>query len=238
MFGTAAAAIAVALLAYAVFGEPVWGWFEYRRLKARRDSDPRALVRVYRILLATQWAWTALVLAAVALSPRLDLAGIGVRAPVMDDFTLAASLSGMIALVASAVAIRAAARKRRPVPGQAAFEALLPRTREERVYAAASAVTAGICEEVLYRGFFIAVGVGLFHLSLTAAAVLSVVVFLIAHVYQGWRGTLTVTGLAVLLTILYLRSASLLIPVLLHALVDLRALLLVRPGAASPSSPG
>jgi membrane protease YdiL (CAAX protease family) len=228
----------VALVGYALFVEPVWGWFEYRRLEERRDSDPRALVRAYRILLVAQWSWTALVLVAVALSPGLDLAAIGVRAPVRDDFVLAASLSGAIALVASAFAIRSAARKGKPIPGQDAFSALLPRTGEERRHAVAAAITAGICEEVLYRGFFIAVGVRLFHLSPTAAAVLSVVVFLVAHAYQGWRGALSVTGLAILLTIIYVRSASLLLPIVLHALVDLRALLLVRPGAASPSSPG
>ena len=227
MFGTAAAVIAVALLAHTVLVEPVWGWFEYRRLKARRDSDPNALVRVYRIVMATEWAWTALVFAAVALSPALDRAAIGVRAPVFDDFVLLATVTGALMLVASTLGMRSALRKGKPIPGQEAYAALLPRTRRERWHAVGGALTAGICEEVLYRGFFIAVGVRLFHLSPTAAAVASVVVFLIAHIYQGWRGALPLTILAVILTILYVRSASLLLPILLHALVDLRAFLLV-----------
>ncbi len=232
MFGTAATVIALVLIAYATIVEPVLGWFEYRRLVARRDSDPRALVRVYRFVVVSQWGWTILVLIAVALSPALDLAGIGLRVPVADGFVLAASASAAIALVFSAVSTRRATRAGRPVPGQAAFEALLPRTREERRYAVAGAITAGVCEELLYRAFFIAVGVQLFHLSPTAAAVASVVIFAVAHVYQGWRGMLAVTLLAVLLTILYVRSASLLLPVILHVLVDLRALLLLEPSPA------
>jgi membrane protease YdiL (CAAX protease family) len=241
VFGTAAAVIAVALLAFAVLVEPVWGWFAYRWLVARRDSDPRALVRVYRILLATQWAWTALVLLAVALSSGLDLAAIGVRAPRLDELVLAMTVSATIVLVVSSVALRAAARKGEPIRGLDAYAALLPRTREERRYATASAITAGVCEEVLYRGFFIAIGVGLFHFSLTTAAVLSVVVFLVAHIYQGRRGVIAVGVLAIIFTVLYVRSASLLFPIVLHALVDLRALLLVPPppvGAGDRPRPG
>ena len=233
--------IALVLVAYAPIGEPVWGWIEYRRLRERRESDPRALVRFYRILLAVQWAWTALILAAVAASPRLDLAAIGIRAPHADSMVWGMSIGGAIALVVSAIAMRRAAQQGRPIPGQAAFAALLPRTREERHYAAAAAVTAGVCEELLYRGFFIAAGVLLLDLSIEWAAVASAVIFLVAHVYQGWRGLLVLAGTVVVFTILYVRTGSLLLPVVLHALVDLRALLLVPPvrrGAASPSSPG
>ncbi len=238
MFGAAPAVIAVVLVAYAVLVEPVWGWLEYRRLKARRDSDPRALVRMYRIFIATLWPAAALVLLAVALSPGLDLADIGVRAPRLDGFVLGVSLSGAIALVVSSFTLRRDARKGKPIPGMDAYAALLPRTREERRYAAASALTAGICEEILHRGFFIAVGVQLFGLSLTAAAIASAAVFTLVHVYQGWRGLLAIAVLATIFTVVYLRSASLLFPIALHALVDLRALLVIRPGAASPSSPG
>jgi membrane protease YdiL (CAAX protease family) len=238
VFGTAAAIIAVALLAWAVLVEPIWGWVEYRRLVARRDSDPRALVRMYRIFIATLWPAAALAFLAVALSPGLDLAAIGVRAPRLDGFVLGLSVSGAIALVVSSVRLRADAREGKPIAGLDAYAALLPRTREERWYAAASALTAGICEEVVYRGLFIAAFVGLFQLPITAAAIASVVVFTLGHVYQGWRGMLGVGVLAGILTVVYLRTGSLLLPVALHALVDLRALLVIRPAAASASSPG
>ena len=235
--------IALVLVAYAAIGEPVWGWIEYRRLVARRGSDPRALVRVYRILLAVQWGWTGLVLAAVAASPRLDLAAIGFRAPRGGDMVVSMSIGAALALVVSAVLLRRAARRGRPVPGQAAYSALLPRTREERWYAAAASVTAGVCEEILYRGFFIAIAVLFLDLPVEWAATAAMVVFVVAHAYQGAAGLAGVTVLGALFTIVYLGTGSLLLPIVLHALVDLRALLLVpasapRPGAASPSSPG
>ena len=227
--------IAGVLVVYAAIGEPVWGWIEYRRLLARRDSDPRALVRFYRILLAVQWSWSALVLVAVAGSPRLDLAAIGLGAPRADvrAWTIAIGAAGVIAW--TAFAMRRAARQGRPVPGQDAYAGLLPRTRQERRYAAAAAITAGICEELLYRGFFIAAAMVLFDLPVEWAAVAAGAVFVVAHIYQGWAGTVGVTGLAILFTILYLQSGSLLLPVVLHALVDLRALVAV---PASPAGAG
>ena len=225
--------IAVGLALYAAVGEPVWGWIEYRRLVARRESDPRALVRVYRILIAVQWGWMVLVLAAVAASSRLDLGAIGIRAPRADDAVWSMSIGAAIALLATTFAMRRAAKRGRSIPGQAGYAALLPRTREERRYAAAAAVTAGVCEEVLYRGFFIAAGVLLLDMPIEWAAAGSAAIFLVAHIYQGWRGAIGVTGLTVLFTILYLRTGSLLLPVALHALVDLRALLLLPP--ASPA---
>lgn len=227
--------IAGVLVAYALVVESVWGRIEYRRLVARRDSDPRALVRLYRILLAIQWGWTALVLTAVTGSARLDLAAIGIRAPRADEMAWSVAIGAAVALLATIPGMRRAARSGRAIPGQAAFAALMPRTSEERRYSAAAALTAAVCEEILYRGFFIAAGVVLLDLPIEWAAVAAAAVFVIGHIYQGWQGLLGVTGLAVVFTFLYLRTGSLLLPVALHALVDVRALLLV---PASPAGAG
>ena len=235
MIGWVAGSIAVLLIAYAAIGESLWGWVEYRRLVARRESDPRALVRVYRIVFAVQWSWTALVLLAVAASPGLTLAGIGLSLPQSDEGVWPLAAGFAMAVVASGIAMRRAAHKGGTVPGQAAYAALLPRTRAERMHAAGAAITAGVCEEILYRGFFIAVGVSLFHLPLEWAAVASAAIFLVGHIYQGWAGALGLTALTAVFTLLYLRSGSLLVPIILHALVDLRALLLV---PASPAAAG
>jgi uncharacterized protein len=63
--------------------------------------------------------------------------------------------------------------------------------------------------------------------------VVSVVVFALAHLYQGWRGMIGVTAITVVFTVLYVRSGSLLLPVVLHVVTDLRGLLLVPDGARS-----
>lgn len=226
-FGLVATVIAAVLFGYALFVEPLWGKSVHRRLVRRREEDPAALIRTFRLTIGTQWVWMALVLLAVAVAPALPARDLGVRPPRADPLVFA--LVGVLALsvLASVFLRRSAARRGAPAPVPDNIAVLLPRTTAERRYAAAVAVTAGVCEEVLYRGFFIAAGTGPAHLPLVAAAAVSVAAFALAHAYQGVRQVLTIAVLAFVFTVLYLRSGSLLLPVLVHVLIDLNGLLLV-----------
>jgi membrane protease YdiL (CAAX protease family) len=77
-------------------------------------------------------------------------------------------------------------------------------------------------------------------LSPARLAMLSAVAFGLAHTYQGPLGGLTTAVLGGCLAVLYLGSASLLLPVLYHLLVDLRILVLTGgrrwPAARRPTS--
>src|SRR5258708_11918292 len=72
-------------------------------------------------------------------------------------------------------------------PLQALAERILPQSTVELLPYLALAITAGLCEEFLYRGFAMAV---LVHVGLQAWAVglLSSVLFGFAHTYQGRNG--------------------------------------------------
>jgi membrane protease YdiL (CAAX protease family) len=235
-FGVGAAVIAVGLLGYALVVEPLWGRWEYRRLAGHRGAAPTSLTHLYRVTLVVQWSWTLLVLAAVAVAPGLRAADVGVTAPEPDVFAYAIAGGMAAGLFGSTVAMRAKAKKGASLPGVGAYSELLPRTRVERRYALALAVTAGVCEELLYRGFFVATGIGLFGLPVWAAAGGAAVVFLVGHLYQGWRGMLVLAPLTMVFTVLYLASGSLLLPILLHILIDIRSLLLV-PALARTGPP-
>jgi membrane protease YdiL (CAAX protease family) len=109
-------------------------------------------------------------------------------------------------------------------------DALLPRTTRERRWYTAVAVTAGVCEEVLYRGVVLVVAtlllpaVPLWALALGVAAV-----FGAAHLYQGPAGVAATTTLGAVLGLIVVTTGSLLPAMALHALVDLRVLLLRPP---------
>jgi uncharacterized protein len=121
-------------------------------------------------------------------------------------------------------------------PGHAAL-AVLPRSRSERHLFALVGVTAGVCEEWLYRGFFLAVVAALVPGLPTVGLVLVAGVgFGLAHAYQGLSGVLTTGVLGGVLAGLYLATGSLLLPVLLHAAIDLRFLLV--PSSALPRAVG
>ena len=111
---------------------------------------------------------------------------------------------------------------RLPEPGRRQY-LLLPHTRKERALAAGMAVTGGVFGELLYRGLFIVL-VASMDVPLWIAAVLSVVLFSLAHLYQGWWGLLSAGFSGTLFTILYLGTGSLLVPVLVHVALNLRSI--------------
>ena len=221
--------LALLAAAYLLGGEPLFGRRMYRRLQDHRDSDPAALLRFYRQTLAAQLAFLVVPLLALVTDPGLDPEDLGLAWPSGPYRWWALGFTGyLLAVVLGAgLVLRARARRGHRIRGQDAFAAMLPRTPAERRYAAAVAVGAGISEELAFRGFLIAVGVGLLGLPPVPALLVATVVFSLAHLYQGATGVFATLLLGALFGALYLFTGSLLLPVLIHAAIDLRSLLLV-----------
>jgi membrane protease YdiL (CAAX protease family) len=94
-----------------------------------------------------------------------------------------------------------------------------PHTRSELGWWMALSLTAGFCEEFIFRGYLIWAFQPMF--GRWGAAALSLVVFTAAHAYQGVKGILGVAIVGSLLTLVVLISGSLLPAMALHALVDI-----------------
>jgi uncharacterized protein len=230
------------LLAYLVLGQPLVGRWSHRRFAQRVYVDPLARVHRYRRTTALEWLLVALALLLVALAPGLTLRQIGVRPPGLSGGAAAFTLVGALGLLATVLIFRAvrtrlhnattAAHREETTPvGPEAVLILLPRTVPERRAYTMLALTAGLCEEVLYRGLFVAVATALVPgIGPTRAVLASALAFGIAHLYQGPWGMLGTGVVGGCLTVLYLGSGSLLLPVCYHALLDLRVLLLPVPG--------
>lgn len=228
-FGTVGLALAILLAAYALLGEPVLGRRWYARLRRERDHDREALLRFYRLTLSIEWSWTALVASVIVIAPGLSPASVGIQLPGGRYLPEALGMTGYVAVIisASSVVLRRRAAAGKTVPGQGAVAAMLPRTPAERHLALAVSLSAGICEEVLYRGLLIALVVALLGLSIVPAAVVAVAIFAIGHSYQGLTGVLGTGLLGALLAAGYVATGSLLLPIVVHVLVDLRGLVLV-----------
>ena len=66
-------------------------------------------------------------------------------------------------------------------------------------------------------------------LGAACAVVVAQAVFSLASLYHGARSVLTTGALGVAMAVLYTPSRSLVVPIVLHALLDLRMLLVHRP---------
>jgi uncharacterized protein len=106
------------------------------------------------------------------------------------------------------------------------IRALLPRSRGELPYGAALSINAGLFEELLFR-----LGMPALVFAVTGNAVLAfavaTVLFGVLHLYQGLVGVLFSTVLGVLFLLLYLVTGWIAVPIVLHALIDLRSMILI-----------
>lgn len=226
------------LVAYIVLVEPIWGARTYRKLKRDISEEDRdsgsARVRFYRLGILDEWLWVAVILLIVVLGGQAlaDL-GLELEAPSPEVLTIILAM----ALGASFPLLAMWARSRRS--GERLGEqfermlepvrALLPYGRKERRLFGALSVTAGICEEILFRGFLLFYLQEVFGTTLWVAVAVSSLIFGLCHIYQGTLAVLTTGAFGAAMAILYLFSGSLLLPIIVHALLDLRILLLHRP---------
>lgn len=162
---TATIAIVVLVL-WLLIAEPLLGRRSHRRMLHALDrQEPHARQRFF-----LQWIWQGWLLVAITAAIEFGVVGwsgaqLGLRWPKGD----AAMSLGMIVGVAAAMlagvslgavaARRAGAKQNRtttPGAGGQAVLRMLPRTKDERWAFAALAVTAGIGEEFVWRGFGLA----------------------------------------------------------------------------------
>ena len=215
---------------------PALGAWNYRRLKrALATRGARARRRFYRRTLLVQWSWTAAIVAwAWPPTPaRLWLVGADAG---WSGWLRALALGSVLALMGVLFAPLFSVGGRRVMTAALdQIRDLLPDGAEERRWYAAIALSAGICEELLYRGFFCAwLASQVPSMGFTAILAITTGAFGIAHAYQGVRGVIGTSVLGAAFALAFGSAGSLVLPMLLHALVDLRILLVryARPTSA------
>lgn len=198
-----------------------WLWLYPRLRRATSAGVAGARVRGYVLTMLTSWGLTACVIALwLAFGRPFDYLRLGIGTP----------LRTALGLALSAVYVVFAWVQRRAVLGQpdaAALvqrqlgraDALMPHSpREYRLFQMV-AISAGICEEILYRGFviwYLAIWT-----SLIPAAVISSILFGFAHIYIGISHVIRTVIVGGVMAALVLATGSLWPAIILHAAIDL-----------------
>lgn len=220
----AGASLIYGLLAVFFIGYPLysaWDMRRYRLREPRLSSAQKSAERLfdYRKTILILWSATALV-ALLFFQGELS-AGELYLLPRFGFFGTGLALLGCAALLYQARGYATREQLRAQTRGQLGHvEPIMPRSRRELRWFYGLSLTAGLCEEVLFRGFLVAALTPA--LGFWGAALVATLAFGYGHIYQGGLfGFLRTASVgAVLMTIVYL-SGSIWPAVLLHAVIDL-----------------
>jgi membrane protease YdiL (CAAX protease family) len=220
------------LAAYAIVGGPILGHFWYQRVRRQIAAGiPDAKVRLYRELVIEQTITAAAVLAVWRMG-AIPAASLGLVAPRSWALSIGVFVAVVGVLVWSSLRLRPKADKLRKKV-QDSVGALIADSHQERTWWAAVSVGAGISEELVFRGFLLYyLSLYLPHLNTAERVLLVSFSFGLAHIYQGKSGAIGTGIVGLVLAGLYLLTGSLLLPVVIHALMDARALLIFPPNVA------
>ncbi len=205
---------------------PAYAAWDVPRLARRVAADPlHARTKGYYWNMATLWGLTTALVAGWCWAGRpvrdLGLQLPGSAAGWWWSLLIGGAVIGFIVQQAYSFATLpdAQAQVREKLESHPALRTVLPSTpREARVFHGV-AVTAGICEEVLYRGYLLWYFQSLMPVGVAIAA--AILVFGLAHAYQGMRGIFSTGVAGAFAMAVSLLTGSLLAPILLHATLDL-----------------
>ena len=224
-------ALAIGLGAVLAIWAVLIGVDVYRRIKGRKrrmTSPFREWFQTISIL----WALAAIAVWAWIASGR-SYEALGLGAGDGEGWKLGLAWGLTIAFMGQQIvqllSVRNNEETRRQVReivfGSGDYDQIMPRRRQDVWGYQLLAVTAGITEEIVFRGFLI--GVFALFMPVWPAAGLALVIFVVAHAYQGWKGLLRILPISVVLTVIFVLSGSLWPGILLHIAVDVLSGLMV-----------
>jgi membrane protease YdiL (CAAX protease family) len=223
--------------------QPVAGALSYRRyLRKIAAGQPADCVRLYRETLRLEWLALAVLIVAWYLLDR-PFADLGFVAPGGAGFyagmVLLALLCGYLVWSWRRAKQMPADEKTRQAESFGDLVHFLPRNEEHYRHFFRLSITAGIVEEIVYRGFVI------WYLAQFMPVWLGVLVastvFGLCHSYQGFAGMARTGVVGLGFGMFFILTGSIWLPIIAHALLDiLQGKMIVEifrdPGQEDPAS--
>jgi uncharacterized protein len=201
-------------------------WRGYTRLKkllAQQQVDPKEKMTLYAATIVFQWVLLGIVVWR-AIVRGLTIDDLGLSSKSWVGITAAGLFGAILVGGLQWLNLRRIGRMEGEAPEllRKLASRLLPVSLLEYLPYAVLAITAGVCEEFVYRGFAIA-AFSKAGLPVWIAVIASSILFGLAHAYQGRSGIVSTGIFGVLLAIGRLGLDSLVPVMMWHAGLDLAA---------------
>ncbi|WP_066051994.1 CPBP family intramembrane glutamic endopeptidase [Robertmurraya korlensis] len=221
---------------FLVLYEPVYGYFDYQKFKRKVQKDSKERIKYYKKVMLGLWLPTIAILMVTALGPltfqEIGLKGISINMETLGPLVTytAFGLVGIycIGLIYYLVGAKVSQKMRTEIArvkkeefDKSAFKDIMPVSKEDKRLWTYVSWTAGITEEVIYRGFLLIALTQMFpsH-SLWLTIILSGVMFGLAHTYQGFVNVIKTSLFGLVFSILYIGLGSIVPLIILHFLID------------------
>jgi membrane protease YdiL (CAAX protease family) len=202
---------------------PIAGYISFRRLMKRIDGGlaPNRM-QLYKHTIMSHWALFVIAILVWNRSGR-PWAQMGVSTAIDWSFFTAALLT-LAAIGFLIFQVGQVMKADQPTIDRLArkfgrLEPLIPHTGHELSRFYAVSLSAGVVEEILWRGFLIAYLTQF--LPLLAAATISAAGFGLAHAYQGTQQVPRIALVGAVFVVLYLMSGTIWLPIVLHTAMDI-----------------
>ncbi len=199
---------------------PLNGILSSKRIKKFFAENPNSRMIFYKQTIVIQLILSALVFGSMAFNgDSIDLIGLVFlkQGYLVISLLTACILGGWILRIYLLQLDKEKLKK--DVEKDAAVIFLLPTKDEEYHWSIGTSFAAGICEEIVFRGFLYWQLTQV--LPIVPAILISNIVFGLVHYATGSRNASLAFAFGVLLSIVFLLTGSLWIPMLIHVLIDI-----------------
>jgi len=212
---------------------PLSGYYQSKRLKEQMLAGIFTKEGWYKSSLI--WSWVpATIIVSISLLSGSTLSDLGFRLPsgeinginqTVFIISISVSLLYFIYNIYCIISLRISKKTRIEYSSKLhpSIKMMLPSTKKEKQAWTLLSVTAGVTEEVQYRGYiFMAIPLLFPQLYPISAVLISTILFGLGHIYQGKEVIKPVLA-GLLLSVIYFCTGSIFIVIILHSLQDLVA---------------
>ncbi|MFT4928326.1 MAG: membrane protease YdiL (CAAX protease family) [Phenylobacterium sp.] len=201
---------------------PIYIYLTHEQEKQSVIAQPEKLIGVYRVTMFHLW-WPTLILLVLVYHGQIAMSEIGLQW--QWDLANQIGVAGLVLLVGylllSLKQLAENSEEHQKVRDQmACVRWLMPTTiKESRYFIWGVSLTAGICEELLFRGYLMQQLAP--YMPMYAVVIVSSLAFGLPHIYQGPMHVVRTTIIGLVMALIYLATDSLVIVMILHALLDM-----------------
>jgi len=204
-------------------------------LKEKKSKDVVRKEKIRRIkyhkTIALMWT-PAIVVLIMSFIGGISLADIGFRGINFNHNTwftaITLAICGLMfvhslyTLIFSLTSKKFREKKKAEIVDDDVASAIFPRTKKEKCLFAIMALSSGICEELVYRGFAAFLLQAIFpEIPILLIVLIPNMLFGIGHLYQGWQGVIETVVVGAIFMCLLLATGSLILPMALHFMIEL-----------------